>query len=108
MTTVLVTLIQNAALLLADRLERESSTAALAASETRYRSIFEAANVGKSVTLPTGEIEVNQAFCDMPGYGPDELRRKTWQELPPVEEIGPINELLAPLPGTLLNKGTTT
>lgn len=66
-------------------------------SEARYRSLFEAANVGKSVTLPTGEIEVNRAFGDMLGYGPEELRGKTWQELTPADEIGPVNELLAPL-----------
>lgn len=67
----------------------------VAASEARYRSVFEAANVGKSVTRPTGEIEVNQAFCDMLGYSPEELRCKTWQELTPAEEIGPTSEQLA-------------
>jgi len=71
--------------------------AAVAASEARYRSLFEAANIGKSVTLPTGEIQVNRAFCDMLGYGPEDMRGKTWQELTPPEEIGPINEQLAPL-----------
>lgn len=76
---------------------RESSEKEVRISEERYRSFFEAANVGKSVTLPTGEIEVNRAFCDMLGYSPVELRGKTWQELTPAEEIGPINDLLDPL-----------
>lgn len=83
--------------LLANRLQREDAAHALAASESRFRSLFEAANVGKSLTLPTGELTVNRAFCDMLGYSPEELRSKTWQELTPPEEIGPINELLAPL-----------
>lgn len=71
--------------------------AAVAVSEARYRSLFEAANVGKSMTLLTGEIQVNQAFCDMLGYAPEEMRGKTWQALTPPEEIGPINEQLATL-----------
>ncbi|MCF7709297.1 MAG: PAS domain S-box protein, partial [Verrucomicrobia bacterium] len=83
--------------LLANRLQRENATNALTASEMRYRSVFDAANVGKSVTLPTGEIDVNRAFCDMLGYSPEELRSKTWQELTPPEEIGSINEILASL-----------
>lgn len=83
--------------LLAARLKREYATNAMAKSEDRYRSLFEAVNVGTSVTQPTGEIEVNQAFCDMLGYTLEDLRGKTWQELTPPEDIGPINERLAPL-----------
>ncbi len=83
--------------LLANRLRRETSSKALAASEARYRSIFEAANVGKSVTLPTGEMDVNGAFCEMLGYRPEELRGKTWQEVTPPDEIGVINDRLKPL-----------
>jgi PAS domain S-box-containing protein len=73
------------------------SEESLRQSEARYRSLFEAANVGKSVTLPSGKINVNRAFCELLGYGPEELRDKTWQELTPAEDIGPISDLLAPL-----------
>jgi PAS domain S-box-containing protein len=66
-------------------------------SEARYRSLFEAANVGKSLTLPSGEISVNRAYCELLGYSPEELRNKTWQDVTPPEDIGPINDLLAPL-----------
>ncbi len=83
--------------LLANRLQRESAAAALEASEARYRGVFESANVGKSITLLTGEINVNQAFCDMLGYSQEELRGKTWQELVPPEEIVQTNEILAAL-----------
>ena len=76
---------------------KELSEKEVRKSEELYRNLFEAANVGKSLMLPTGEIEVNRAFCDMLGYSPKELRGKTWQELTPSEQIGPINELLAPL-----------
>lgn len=83
--------------LLANRLQRKNATVALAERETQYRNVFEAANIGKSVTLPSGEINVNRAFCDMLGYSPEELSGKTWQELTPPEEIGPINEHLGTL-----------
>ncbi|MHB8810527.1 MAG: PAS domain S-box protein [Desulfobulbaceae bacterium] len=66
-------------------------------SEARYRSLFEAANVGKSVTLPSGEIHVNRAYCELLGYSQEEMLGKTWQEVTPPEDIGPINGLLAPL-----------
>lgn len=69
----------------------------LSESEARYRSIFESANVGKSITLPTGEISVNAAFCRMLGYSPGELRSKRWQDLTPEEEIEPIMEIMAPV-----------
>ncbi|MBI5646545.1 MAG: PAS domain S-box protein [Ignavibacteriae bacterium] len=83
--------------LLSARLQREAAADALVASEARYRGIFEAANVGKSITLPTGEVEVNRAFCEMLGYGREELRGKTWQELTPPEDVGPTQALLGPL-----------
>ncbi len=83
--------------LLSSRYKREEAINALKESEARYRSLFVVENVGKSVTQPTGEIDVNQAFCDMLGYTPEDLRGKTWQELTPPEDIGSINERLAPL-----------
>ena len=76
---------------------REASEKELRESEARYRSLFEAANVGKSITLPSGTINVNRTFCQMLGYSPDELHNKTWQELTPPEEVGPISRRLAPL-----------
>jgi PAS domain S-box-containing protein len=59
-----------------------------------FRLIFESANVGKSITLPTGEIDVNKAFCDMLGYGPEELKNKKWQDLTPLEDIGPTQSFI--------------
>ena len=66
-------------------------------SEEKFTQVFETANVGKSITLPTGEIYVNQAFCDMLGYKKDELQKKTWQELTPADEVTSIQEMLEPL-----------
>ncbi|MFP4285362.1 MAG: PAS domain S-box protein, partial [Desulfovermiculus sp.] len=59
----------------------------------------EAANVGKSVTLPSGEIHVNQAFCDMLGYDPEELREKNWQDLTLAEDVPETERCIAPLLG---------
>ena len=63
-------------------------------SEDKFKHVFQSANVGKSVTLLTGEITVNKAFCSMLGYTEDELRNKTWQELTAPEDIGTVQELL--------------
>jgi PAS domain S-box-containing protein len=79
--------------------ERERILEELRESEARFRATFESANVGKSLTRPTGEITVNRAFCDLLGYAPEELRDKTWQELTPAEDIGAIQETLSPLLG---------
>jgi PAS domain S-box-containing protein len=83
--------------LLANRLRRDKANEALAASEARYRTVFEAANVGKSVSRPTGEMDINRAFCEMLGYRPEELRGKTWQEITPPEELEPVEREMGPL-----------
>lgn len=74
--------------------ERRASEERLRKSEQIFESLFKSANAGKSVTMVTGEISVNQAFCDMLGYSADELRGKTWQELTPAEDIEPTTKLL--------------
>ncbi len=66
-------------------------------SEEKFKQIFETANVGKSITLPSGEINVNKAFCDMLGYGPEELKRKKWQEITPADDIGAVQKMIEPL-----------
>jgi len=72
-------------------------TRALHESLDRFRYVFEAANVGKSLTLPTGEVHANQAFADFLGYTLDELRGKRWQELTPPEDIETTERLIATL-----------
>lgn len=76
---------------------RKEAEAALLKSEQKFRVVFESANVGKSITRPTGEIEVNQALCDMLGYTREELTNKRWQDLTHPDEIEANQNLLDPL-----------
>ncbi len=83
---------------LQDELEsRKRAERILQASEERFKGIFESANVGKSLTLPSGEISVNKAFCEMLGYEQDELAGKRWQDLTPDEEVPAVDAQIAPL-----------
>ena len=72
-------------------------TRELRESLNRFQSVFEAANVGKSITLPTGEINSNRAFAGMLGYAPEELRGKTWQELTLPEDVPETKRRISPL-----------
>ncbi len=80
-----------------DITERKQAEEALSESEDKFRHVFETANVGKSITLPSGKISVNRAFADMLGYTREELADKTWQELTPSDEIEPIQEIVSSL-----------
>lgn len=77
--------------------ELSSQKSRLKESEALFKNIFEKSNVGKSITSPTGEIKVNQAFADMLGYTVDELQNIKWQDITPTEEIERIQKLIEPL-----------
>lgn len=85
--------------IVSDITKRMHAEQALRESEEKFKHEFESANVGKSITLTTGELYVNKAFADLLGYSREELTKKTWQELTPPEDIELIQEILA----TLLN-----
>ena len=44
-----------------------------------FKFMFEHSILAKSFTLPSGEMNVNQAFCDMLGYTWAELKARNWQ-----------------------------
>jgi len=69
----------------------------LAESVDRFRFVFESANVGKSMTLPSGEVDANQAFADFLGYTQDELKGKRWQDLTLNEDIEASEKAIASL-----------
>ncbi len=72
-------------------------TRALHNSLDRFQNVFESANVGKSITLPTGEINANQAFADFLGYAPHELTGKSWQDITPAEDVENAEKSIAPM-----------
>ncbi len=67
--------------------ERKQAEEALRESEDKFKYIFDNSVIGKSITLPSGEIHVNKAFCEMLGYSPEELQSKKWQEITHPEDI---------------------
>ena len=80
-----------------DVTERKQAEVAVTVSEEKFKDIFESANVGKSITLPTGKINVNKAFCKMLGYTREELQNTKWQEITPGEEVPIIQKTMEPL-----------
>ena len=67
--------------------ELKAANAELKESEAKYRYLFENSSVGKSLTQPSGEIEVNVTFCNMLGYTSEELRDKKDQKLTHPDDI---------------------
>jgi PAS domain S-box-containing protein len=74
---------------------RQWTEAALRESEDKFKYVFDYSIVGKSITLPTGEIQVNNAFCEMLGYSPEELQNQRWQDITHPDDIEPTQRALA-------------
>ncbi|MCX6121958.1 MAG: PAS domain S-box protein [Ignavibacteriales bacterium] len=68
--------------------ERKRVEEALRESEDKFKYVFKYSPVGKSITLPSGEIDVNMSFCELLGYTQEELRRKKWQDITHPDDIG--------------------
>jgi len=66
---------------------RRRAEAALRESEESFRYLFEYSPIGKTLTLPSGEVRVNEAFCAMLGYSADELKGKTWQAMTHPDDV---------------------
>lgn len=56
-------------------------------SEERFKYIFDNSPVGKSITLASGEIDVNNTLSEMLGYTANELKGKRWQEISYPDDI---------------------
>ncbi len=67
------------------RLKNEIKT--LRDSEDKYKFIFEHSAVGKSITMPSGEINVNEAFCRMLGFTPEEFKYQRWQDITHPDDV---------------------
>jgi len=83
--------------ILQDITELRKAGVALKESEKLFKEVFEASNVGKSITLISGEINVNQAYCNILGYSEVELKNKKWQDLTPPEDIPGIMKIVTAL-----------
>jgi len=60
----------------------DERTAELSESEAGFRAIFEQAAVGIAHVSTDGHfLRLNQKFCDIVGYPPEEMRSKTFQEI---------------------------
>jgi PAS domain S-box-containing protein len=69
------------------RTVHEQAETWLRESEDRFKYVFDHSVIGKSITLPSGEINVNHAMCEMLGYSQEELKHRTWQTITHPEDI---------------------
>lgn len=71
---------------------------ALRESEDKFKYLFEHSMVAKSLTRPSGEINVNQAFCDLIGYSLEELSNGTkWQQISHPDDVPETQRIVASL-----------
>jgi PAS domain S-box-containing protein len=78
----------------AEQKKLKENTEKLAESEDKFRYVFEHSIIGKSLTYFSGEIHVNNAFCDMLGYSQEELKNKRWQDITHQDDIEPNQAIL--------------
>ena len=66
-------------------------------AEDKFRHIFESSVTGISITLPSGEVDVNRAFASMLGYETTELKNVTWQEISHPGDIEATRRAIQPI-----------
>ncbi len=74
-------------------MSRNQAEEKLRESEDKFKYVFDHSVAGKSITLPSGELNVNQAFCDMVGYSAAELKNSKWQNITHPEDMELTNEV---------------
>jgi len=61
--------------------------ACLRESENKFKHVFEYSPVGISITLPSGDIQVNRAFYRMLGYAEAETPALTWSQITHPDDV---------------------
>jgi PAS domain S-box-containing protein/diguanylate cyclase (GGDEF)-like protein len=78
--------------------EQERISKDLEKSEEKFRNAFDHAAVGMALVAPAGQLlKVNQSFCDILGYSPEELVKLDFQTLLDKEDLYSFNVGLAKL-----------
>ncbi len=72
----------------------KSDTISHIGNDSEYRHIFEFSDIGNSITLLSGEVNVNHAFSEMLGYTKEELISKKWQEITHPDDVGYTQEMI--------------
>jgi len=78
---------RNAQMLNRGDLERQQTEMALRESEDKFRYAFEYSAIGRSLTMPGGELRLNRAFCDLLGYPQAELEGHKWQDVTHPDDV---------------------
>ncbi len=69
------------------RRERKQAEQAMHESDYKFHYFFDHSTIGISLTLPTGEINANQALCDMLGYTSLGFNSIRWQDITHPDDI---------------------
>ena len=80
-----------------DTTERRRVEQELHLSEDKFEYVFDFSPLGKSITLPSGEIHVNRAFCEMVGYSQEELEHTRWQDITHPDDVEDTQRHIDPL-----------
>jgi PAS domain S-box-containing protein len=71
----------------ADITERKRMEEELRISEDKFKYVFDHSVIGKSITLPSGEVNSNKALSEMLGYSREELNKRRWQDITHPDDI---------------------
>ena len=67
--------------------ERNQAIDAVEGGEDKFKYMFDHSSVGNSITLPSGEINVNHTLCEMLGFSQAELNNCKWQEITHPDDV---------------------
>jgi PAS domain S-box-containing protein len=66
-------------------------------AEEKFKHIFNSSVTGISITLPSGEVEVNRAFATMLGYEENELKNVRWHDFSHPDDTEATRQAIGPV-----------